>query len=289
LAIWESCGNISVQSSVLYPSAGAHIVAHAKRLLGFDGTHLKGDMSKRGVYIVATVKDYVNHIVPFGFALAGVENFDNWKWFLKAIKEEIHLQHFTVLSDRQKGLICSLLLQWLMFFSEQAIAFAWDVLWTTSVELISVSATKTEEPFVASPEVAARVILSSSWESSTNPDQAQPSILGRSIESFGWNTRFMKHTSCPPTMKSHRLSEQANNWMGNELRSSRPLDAFGMYFRKFAELASAKRQKADTWLRTSTGSDLVPRKFRWDWCSDGFTVGEVADYYPVLAQYSTEQ
>lgn len=40
------------------------------------------------------------------------------------------------------------------------------------------------------------------------------------------------------------LSEQANNWMGNEMRSSKPLDAFHMYFLKLGQLLSGKRQIA---------------------------------------------
>ncbi|RAW20844.1 hypothetical protein PC110_g22713, partial [Phytophthora cactorum] len=32
------------------------------------------------------------------------------------------------------------------------------------------------------------------------------------------------------------LSEQANNWMGTELRSAKPLDAISLYFRKLSEL-----------------------------------------------------
>uniref|UniRef100_K3WPC3 MULE transposase domain-containing protein n=1 Tax=Globisporangium ultimum (strain ATCC 200006 / CBS 805.95 / DAOM BR144) TaxID=431595 RepID=K3WPC3_GLOUD len=40
------------------------------------------------------------------------------------------------------------------------------------------------------------------------------------------------------------LSEQANNWMGTELRSVKPLHVFHLYFLKLSEILSEKRQVA---------------------------------------------
>lgn len=71
------------------PSASIHMVPRIKRLFGLDGAHLKSDMHKMSVYLVATGKDHNNHIIPIGFALVQVENYDNWCWFLNVIKESL--------------------------------------------------------------------------------------------------------------------------------------------------------------------------------------------------------
>lgn len=54
------------------------------------------------------------------------------------------------------------------------------------------------------------------------------------------------------------LSEQANNWLGTELRSAKPLDAFNMYFMKLSELTSDKRQMAANWAASKAGTELDP-------------------------------
>ncbi|POM67272.1 Hypothetical protein PHPALM_16783 [Phytophthora palmivora] len=40
----------------------------------------------------------------------------------------------------------------------------------------------------------------------------------------------------------------ANNGMGTELRSAKPLDGFNCYFIKLSELMSEKRQLAGNWI-----------------------------------------
>ncbi|KAF4130877.1 MULE transposase domain-containing protein [Phytophthora infestans] len=84
----ESDG-VTFKRACIVPNAGAHIE----------------DMNKRGGFLVATTKDYNNHIIPFGFALVPTENYDNWVWFLRAVKDAIKVERITILSDRQKGLI----------------------------------------------------------------------------------------------------------------------------------------------------------------------------------------
>ncbi|KAF4147155.1 SWIM zinc finger domain-containing protein [Phytophthora infestans] len=55
------------------------------------------------------------------------------------------------------------------------------------------------------------------------------------------------------------LAEQSNNWIGNKCRSAKPLDAFGLYFRKLSELVSSKRQLAAAWLDKRQSTTLVPQ------------------------------
>ncbi|KAE8875609.1 hypothetical protein PF005_g16499 [Phytophthora fragariae] len=71
------------------PNAGIHIAQSCKTMVGFDDVHLKEDMHEQGIYLVATVKDYNNHIVPVGLALVSQEDKDNWIWFLGAFKEAV--------------------------------------------------------------------------------------------------------------------------------------------------------------------------------------------------------
>jgi hypothetical protein len=54
------------------------------------------------------------------------------------------------------------------------------------------------------------------------------------------------------------LSEQANNWLSNDVRSAKPLDAFSMYFRKLSALASDKRQMVVNWEAHGGLDQLVP-------------------------------
>lgn len=54
------------------------------------------------------------------------------------------------------------------------------------------------------------------------------------------------------------LSEQANSWIGNKCRSSRPLDAFCIYFVKLAKLVSERRQELAGWLLLADDTNLVP-------------------------------
>ncbi|ETK79025.1 hypothetical protein L915_15084, partial [Phytophthora nicotianae] len=68
------------------PSIGAQIAKFSRRMHGFDGAHLKGEMNGYGVYLVATCKDYQKRVTPLAFELVTVENYDNWRWFLSAVR-----------------------------------------------------------------------------------------------------------------------------------------------------------------------------------------------------------
>ncbi|KAG6595821.1 uncharacterized protein IUM83_18218 [Phytophthora cinnamomi] len=71
-----------------------------------DGAHLNGEMNDYIVYLVATAKDYNVHILPFAFSLVPTEDYENWMWLLTVVIEALgDFESFTVLSDRQKGLL----------------------------------------------------------------------------------------------------------------------------------------------------------------------------------------
>ncbi|XP_010451589.1 PREDICTED: uncharacterized protein LOC104733732 [Camelina sativa] len=53
-------------------------------------------------------RDTNNGLYPIAWAVVDVEDEENWTWFLSKLKDDFHLQEgqgFTVISDRQKGLI----------------------------------------------------------------------------------------------------------------------------------------------------------------------------------------
>ncbi|XP_021729747.1 uncharacterized protein LOC110696701 [Chenopodium quinoa] len=76
-------------------------------LIGVDGCHLKGPYP--GQILVAVGKDGNNNIYPIAWATVEIENTHTWVWFLeslmKALKDENQGLGFTLMSDRQKGLL----------------------------------------------------------------------------------------------------------------------------------------------------------------------------------------
>ncbi|KAH9123064.1 hypothetical protein AeMF1_005855, partial [Aphanomyces euteiches] len=68
--------------------------------------HLKDLMNVNGVILVATAKDPNNHAIVLGIGVVPFENFEHWQWFLKHLRDSNLIQSPTVIiSDRQKGLI----------------------------------------------------------------------------------------------------------------------------------------------------------------------------------------
>ncbi|GMF40100.1 unnamed protein product [Phytophthora fragariaefolia] len=88
-SIWalETYSDGAFMRAILIPNVGIHIVKNTRRLFGFDGAHLKGEMNQYGVFLVATAKDFDKSIVPFTFSIVPKENYDHWCWFLRHVKE----------------------------------------------------------------------------------------------------------------------------------------------------------------------------------------------------------
>ncbi|KAJ8523603.1 hypothetical protein ON010_g17515 [Phytophthora cinnamomi] len=89
------------------PNVGIHISKNARRLFGFDGAHLKGEMNQYGVFLVATAKDFDKSIVPFAFSIAPKENYEHWCWFLNLVKQALCGSKIP-LTTEDRGTICKL-------------------------------------------------------------------------------------------------------------------------------------------------------------------------------------
>uniref|UniRef100_A0A1J3G5W3 SWIM-type domain-containing protein n=2 Tax=Noccaea caerulescens TaxID=107243 RepID=A0A1J3G5W3_NOCCA len=79
---------------------------HCRPIFGIDGCFLKSDA--KGQLLAAIGRDANNQIYPFAWAVVQVENTESWLWFIRHLKNDLGLgkgDGFTVISDRQKGLL----------------------------------------------------------------------------------------------------------------------------------------------------------------------------------------
>ena len=80
-------------------------------VLGLDGTHLKAKY--KGILLTVIGADANGSLFPLASAIVGVENDDNWKWFVQLLHGVIgeylpallNPQVLTIVSDHQKGLL----------------------------------------------------------------------------------------------------------------------------------------------------------------------------------------
>nr|GMD28279.1 uncharacterized protein LOC109163968 [Ipomoea batatas] len=79
-------------------------------IIGLDGCFLKGLV--KGQLLVAVGRDGNNQMFPIAWSIIqGRENTDNWKWFLNLLKADLGIidgMGWTIMSDMQKGLLCSI-------------------------------------------------------------------------------------------------------------------------------------------------------------------------------------
>ncbi|CAA7058664.1 unnamed protein product [Microthlaspi erraticum] len=79
---------------------------HCRPIFGIDGCFLKSN--SKGQLLAAVGRDANNQIYPFAWAVVQVENSESWLWFIRHLKNDLGLgngEGFTVISDRQKGLL----------------------------------------------------------------------------------------------------------------------------------------------------------------------------------------
>ncbi|XP_048631449.1 uncharacterized protein LOC125606422 [Brassica napus] len=75
-------------------------------IFGLDGCFMKSTL--KGQLLAAVGRDANNGMYPIAWAVVDVENEDNWIWFISKLQQDFNLQAgqgYTVISDRQKGLL----------------------------------------------------------------------------------------------------------------------------------------------------------------------------------------
>ena len=67
------------------------------------GCHLKTQF--KGILLIAIGMDPNDCIFPVAFAIVDIENTKSWRWFLTALKQDLHIVDtslWTIMSDKQK-------------------------------------------------------------------------------------------------------------------------------------------------------------------------------------------
>ncbi|XP_013645549.1 uncharacterized protein LOC106350173 [Brassica napus] len=80
--------------------------AHCRPIFGLDACFLK--CTTKGQLLAAVGRDAKNQMFPIAWAVVEVESEDNWVWFIEKLQVDLNLhdgEGFTVISDRQKGLL----------------------------------------------------------------------------------------------------------------------------------------------------------------------------------------
>ncbi|CAN1139395.1 hypothetical protein LINPERPRIM_LOCUS24079 [Linum perenne] len=79
-------------------------LAGCRKVIGIDGCFLK--TVYRGQLLSAVALDANNGIFPIAYAVVGVENEDNWSWFLNTLSHDLDIasssEDWTFMSDKQK-------------------------------------------------------------------------------------------------------------------------------------------------------------------------------------------
>ncbi|XP_015956201.1 uncharacterized protein LOC107480560 [Arachis duranensis] len=84
--------------------------AGCRPLIGLDGAFLKTQFG--GQILSAVGQDANHHIYIIAWAIVGVENKENWKWFLELLHQDLgdYRQHgWCFIFDMQKGIVCILI------------------------------------------------------------------------------------------------------------------------------------------------------------------------------------
>lgn len=92
---------VTFKRACFIPHVGIYIANISKRLIRFDGDHLTGEMNKRGIFLVATCKDFNNPRRPVRTRSGACRRLWNWRWFMACIKTATDLECFAAVSDGQ--------------------------------------------------------------------------------------------------------------------------------------------------------------------------------------------
>ncbi|KAH9110154.1 hypothetical protein LEN26_013836 [Aphanomyces euteiches] len=210
----------------------ARAVKYCQPVIALDGTHLKGLMNLNGTLLVASAKDPNNSMLILGLAIVPVENGANWTWFLKHLKQAgVFANNPVVISDRLKGLInsCKTVLPYCAhrFCMRHIVA-----------NIRSTNGASSADHF---EELATRL-------SKTNMGAYRYLTNGSSLPRECWVTYAFV---CPTFGNvTSNLSESANNWIGEEVRSSDVVQHHFKYMMHMLENVNDRRKKMSSWPST---------------------------------------
>ncbi|GJW90711.1 multidrug resistance-associated protein 5 [Tanacetum coccineum] len=94
------------RQAVLESTHVVHVTGSYRKVIGLDGCFLTHTC--KGQLLTAIGRDGNNQMYPITWFVVGVENKDNWAWFLSLLQEDLELGYgggLTVISDGHKGLL----------------------------------------------------------------------------------------------------------------------------------------------------------------------------------------
>ncbi|KAG3036669.1 hypothetical protein PC120_g140 [Phytophthora cactorum] len=245
------------QPACFFPGACLLAKRHCKHVIVLDGTHLKGDMNKRGVYLLAASKDYNNRILGFGLALVEKEDTSNWRWFLKLMKAAVASASsdwdLIFVTDRQTGILATI--KELYPYRGHRFCVRHNI---SNSEKMSSRLAPQEQALIfamARIECENDCKFYRSQLGDTRPLAAQSLDT---IEKAHWVTYAFneEYNQSSYDEVTSNLSEAANNWLGNDCRSSFPLLAFEQFMIKVVELFAERRREAFRGYRSSKRSGM---------------------------------
>ncbi|KAJ0099333.1 hypothetical protein Patl1_21155 [Pistacia atlantica] len=95
------------------PIAKIGFMTGHRSFTGLDEGNLKGHF--KGILLSTISRDVKNGVFPFAICVCESENIHSWRWLLRLLKEFIGEENkrYMFMSDRPKGIIGALELEWL--------------------------------------------------------------------------------------------------------------------------------------------------------------------------------
>ncbi|KAL3684835.1 hypothetical protein R1sor_002857 [Riccia sorocarpa] len=104
---WDTFENsYTFRRAFICPSATRGILRYCEKVVALDACFTKNKKYPTQLFL-ATVVDGNSQVVPLAYAIALVENYENWSWFVHNLQisiQGLRSEAVMIVSDRQKGL-----------------------------------------------------------------------------------------------------------------------------------------------------------------------------------------
>ncbi|CAL2272722.1 unnamed protein product [Prunus armeniaca] len=100
--LWDYCEELKRTN----PDNSVAVKSELEGSIGLDGCHIKDPHP--GQLLCAVGVDANNGMFPLAYAIAKVESFNTWKWFLELLSHDLKIENshsYLFMTDKQKGLI----------------------------------------------------------------------------------------------------------------------------------------------------------------------------------------